>query len=177
MSLVLYYILNLVDFLLIVLLGISIISFILYHISNNFNIKYINIYGFFSSMDTFSLIMLSSAILKEITLVYCIFKIFSFSIIYLYIFLMFYFIYSLFSFKVSVFIKESLISVTEYLIIYFLSLLANFLVEVRNLQIVVYYIWILSIILVSCSIYFFSKNLSYILLKDKNVRRNLIVNE
>lgn len=177
MSLALYYILSIVGFLLIVLLGISIISFVLYHISNNFNIKYINIYGFFSSMDDFSLIMLSSAILKEITLIYCVFKIFSFSIVYLYIFLMFYFIYALFSFKILVFIKESIISIIEYLIIYFLSLLANFLVEVKNLRIVSYYIWILSIILVGCSIYFFFRNLSYILLKDKNVRRNLIVNE
>lgn len=177
MSLALYYILNLVGFLLIILLGISIISFVLYHISNNFNIKYINIYGFFSSMNDFSLLMLSSAILKEITLIYCVFRISSFSMIYLYIFLMFYFIYSLFSFKISVFIKESLISIIEYLIIYFLSLLAKFLVEVKNLKIISYYIWILSIILVSCSIYFFIKNLSYILLKDKNVRRNLIVNE
>ena len=125
-------------------------------------------------MDDFSLIMLSSCILKEITLVFCILKISSFSQIYLYIFLVMGFVYAFFSFKISIFIKEFTITGIEYLIIYFLSLLSSFLVEVKYSQMVVYYIWILSAILISCSIHFFIKNIATILSRDKNVRRNLI---
>lgn len=177
MSAILYYILSLFEYLLIITIGISIVSFFLYHISDNFNLKYINFYGFFNSMDDFSLIMLSSCILKEITLVYCILKISSFSQIYLYIFLIMGFVYAFFSFKIPVFIKEFSISGIEYLIVYFLSLLSSFLVEVKYSQMVVYYIWILSAILISCSIFFFMRNIAAILARDKNVRRNLIVQE
>lgn len=173
-SIVLYYILELVEYLFIILLGISIVSFFLFYISNKFNLKFINYYGFLSSMDDFSLLMLSSAILKEITLVYCILKISSFSQIYLYIFIILAFIYAFFSFKIGIFIKEIVISGIEYLIIYFLSLLSSFLVEVRHSDMVVYYIWILSAILIGCSIYFFVKNISTILYRDNNVRRNYI---
>ncbi len=174
MSTILYYILNLFEYLLIIPICISIVSFFLYYISDNFNLKYINFYGFFTSMDDFSLIMLSSCILKEITLVFCILKISSFSQIYLYIFLVMGFVYAFFSFKISIFIKEFTITGIEYLIIYFLSLLSSFLVEVKYSQMVVYYIWILSAILISCSIHFFIKNIATILSRDKNVRRNLI---
>lgn len=174
MSLIFYYILQLVEFLLVVSIGISIVSFILYYISNKFNTKFINLYGFFNSMDDFSLILLSSAILKEITLIYCIFKLSNFSVLYLYIFLIFCFIYSFFSFKIVTFIKEIIIGGTEYLIIYFLSLLSSFIVEVQYSQMVIYYIWILSGILICCSLYFFVRNLSFIVTKNKNVRRNLI---
>ena len=74
MNLIFYYILQLVEFLLVISCGIALVSFVFYYISSNFNIKFINIYGFFTGMDDFSLIMLSCAILKEITLIYCIFK-------------------------------------------------------------------------------------------------------
>ena len=174
MNLIFYYILQLVEFLLVISIGISLVSFLLYYISNRFNIKFINIYGFFTSMDDFSLILLASSILKQITLVYCIVKLSNFSIIYLYIFLIFCFTFAFFSFKISIFIKELLIGGTEYLIIYFLSLLSSFLVEVQYSKMVVYYIWILSGILICCSIYFFARNLSFIVMRDKNVRRNLI---
>ena len=170
----LYYILQLSEFLLIILLGISIISFFLFYMSNKFNLKFISFYGFFSSMDDFSLLMLSSSILREITLIYCILKISSFSSIYLYIFIIFAYIYAFFSFNIGTFIKETIISGIEYLIVYFLSLLSAFLVEVRHSEMIVYYIWILSIILIGCSIYFFVRNIASILYRDKNVRRNYI---
>ena len=176
MSLIFYYILHLVEYLLVISGGIALVSFLLYYISNRFNMKFINIYGFFTSMDDISLVLLSCSILKEITLVYCILKLSNFSNIYLYIFLIFCFTFAFFSFKVSIFIKEITIGATEYLIIYFLNLLSSFLVEVQYSQMVVYYIWILSAILICCSIYFFARNLSFIVTKNKNVRRNLIAN-
>ena len=175
MSLIFYHILSLVDFIIAILIGISLVSFLLYFISNKFNLKFINVYGFFFNMDDFSLIMLSSAILKEITLIYCIMKLKDFLPLYLYIFMIFSLIYALFSLKLSVIIKEILISVTECLIIYFLSLLSSFLVEVKYSGMVASYIWILSIILISCSVYFFARNLFTILMKDKNLRRSLSV--
>jgi len=173
-SAIVYYILELAEYLFIILTGITIISFCMFFLSNKFNLKFINFYGFFSSLDDVSLIMLASSILKEITLIYCVIKISSFSLVYLYIFVIFAFIYAFFSFKVGIFIKEILTSSIEYLIIYFLSLLSSFLVEVRHSDMVVYYIWILSIILIGCSIYFFVKNVSFILYRNKNVRRNFI---
>lgn len=175
-SVLIYYILQIAEYSLIILLGITVGSFFLYHISSKFNLKYIKFYGFFSSMDDFSLIMLSSAILKEITLIYCIFTISSFSQIFLSIFTIFTFIYAFFSFKIGTFIKEAIIGAIQYLIIYFLSLLSSFLIEVRHSEMIVCYIWILSAILIGCSIYFFVKNISYILFRDKNVRRNFIEN-
>jgi len=174
MSLFFYHTLSLVEFLLVVSIGIALVSILLHYLSNNFNIKLINIYGFFSNMDNFSLLLLSSAILKEITLVYCIIKLSDFKILYLYIFLVFCFIYAFFSFKVSIFIKELVVGGIEYLIIYFLNLLSSFLVEVRYSEMVEYYIWMLSIVLACCSIYFFARNLSAIVERDKHVRRNLI---
>lgn len=175
MNLIFYHILTLVKFLIGVLIGISLVSYLLYFVSNKFNLKFINVYGFFCSMDDFSLIMLSSTILKEITLIYCVIKLKDFLPLYLYIFMTFSLIYSIFSFKISVIIKELLISSTESLIIYFLSLLSSFLIDVRYSSMVVSYIWILSIVLVSCSIYFFVRNLSTILIRNKNLRRNLSV--
>lgn len=173
-SAILYYVLELAEYLFIILIGLCIVSFFLFYISNKFNLKFINFYGFFSCMDNFSLLMLSSSILREITLVYCVFKIFSFSSIYLYMFIIFSFIYAFFSFKIGVFIKEIVISSIQYLIIYFLGLLSSFLVEVRHSEMVVYYIWILSAILVGCSVYFFVKSISTILYRDENIRRNLV---
>ena len=175
MNLIFYYILSLVEFLVVISVGIAGVSFLLYYFSNKFNFKYINLYGFFSRMDDISLIMLSSTILKEITLVYCIIKLNDFSVLYLYVFLIFCFIYGFFSFKILIFIKEILIGITEYLIIYFLSLLSAFLVDVKYSKIVIYYIWILSIVLICCSIYFFTRNLFTIVKKNQHVRRNLIV--
>lgn len=174
MNLIFYYILQLVEFLLVVSVGISLVSFLLYYISNRFNIKFINVYGFFASMDDFSLILLSCSILKQITLIYCIIKLSNFTPIYLYIFVILSFTYAFFSFNVFTFIKEIFICVVEYLIIYFLSLLSSFLTEVQFSKLVVYYIWILSGILICCSIYFFARNLSFIVTRNKNVRRNLI---
>lgn len=174
MNSIIYYILEVSTFVSIVLVGISIISFILYAVSNKFNIKFINIYGFFTSLDDISLVMLSSAILKEIALIYCVINTTKFSMIYLYIFLIISFTYAFFSFNILVFIKEFVISAIEYLIIYFFSLLSSFLVDVQYSKIVEYYIWILSAILVSCSIYFFTRNLSYIISKDSHVRRNML---
>lgn len=174
MSSLIYYILEISQFAIIILVGISLISFVLYHISNTFNKKHINIYGFFMSLDDISLVMLSSSILKEITLIYCVFNTSRLSMIYLYIFLIISFTYAFFSFNVVVFIKEFVISAVEYLIIYFFSLLSSFLVDVKYSKIVIYYIYILSAILVSCSIYFFARNLSYIISKDSHVRRNMI---
>jgi len=174
MNLVFYYILQSVEYLLVISVGIALVSFLLYYLSNKFNLKFINVYGFFSSMDDFSLIMLSSAILKEITLIYCILKLGDSSNLYLYIFLIFCFIYAFFSFKILVFIKELVIGGTEYLIIYFLKLLTSFLVDVKYSTMVEYYIWILSGILICCSIYFFARNLFTIVIRDKHVRRNLI---
>ena len=72
MTLFFYYVLQLVEFILVILSGIALASFFFYYISDNFNLKFINMYGFFSSMDDCSLIMLSSATLKEITLLYSI---------------------------------------------------------------------------------------------------------
>lgn len=174
MTLALYYVFITIEFLIITSIGIAVISIFLHHISDKFNLKYINFYGFFSRIDDISLIMLSSSILKEIALIYCVIKISSFSAIYSYIFVIFCFTYAFFSFKVSTFIKEIIISSIEYLIIYFLSLLSLFLVEVRHSSLVVYYIWILSALLVICSIFFFARNISYILTSNKHVRRNLI---
>ena len=174
MTVALYYILNTIEFLIVTSVGIALISIYLHHISDSFNLKYINFYGFFSRIDDISLIMLSSCILKEITLIYCIIKISSFSTIYLYIFVIFCFTYAFFSFKISTFIKEIIISSIEYLIIYFLSLLSLFLVEVRHSNLVVYYIWILSALLVVCSIFLLARNLSYIMNSNKHVRRNLL---
>ena len=57
-SVILYYILELAEYLFIILLGISIVSFFLFYISNKFNLKFINFYGFFLSMDDFSLVIL-----------------------------------------------------------------------------------------------------------------------
>ena len=173
-SSIIYYILQLTEYLFVVLIGISVFSFFLFYISDKFNLKFINFYGFFSSMDNFSLIMLSSLILKEITMIYCIAKISSFSEIYLYLFAIFSYTYAIFSFKIGIFIKEMIISTVEYLIIYFLSLLSSFLVEVRHSKMVAYYIIILSIILIGCSIYFFAKNIVTILYRNENIRRNLI---
>ena len=175
MSLIFYYILQLVEFLLVISVGIALVSFFLYYISNRFNKKFINLYGFFTSMDDFSLILLSSTILKQITLIYCVIKLNDFSSIYLYIFLIFCFTYAFFSFNIFAFIKELIVGVIEYLIIYFLSLLSSFLVEVQYSRLVVYYIWILSGILICCSIYFFARSLSFIVTRDNNVRRNLVV--
>lgn len=174
MSIIFYYILQLVEFLLVISIGISLVSFILYYLSSKFNIKFINVYGFFSGMDDASLILLSCSILKQITLIYCIFKLSNFSVLYLYIFLIFSFTYSFFTFKVSTFIKEIMVGGIEYLILYFLSLLSSFLVEVQYSRLVIYYIWILSGILICCSLYFFVRNLSFIITRNKNVRRNLI---
>lgn len=174
MTLFFYYILQLVEFLIVISLGIALVSFFFYYISNNFNLKFINMYGFFSSMDDFSLIMLSSAILKEITLVYSIIKLNDPTNLYLYIFLVFCFTYAFFSFKVLTFTKELLIGMIEYLILYFLKLLSSFLVEVQQSTLVEYYIWIISIILIACSIYFFARNLYAIVIRHKSVRRNLI---
>ncbi len=174
MNLIFYYILQLVEFILVISCGIALVSFIFYYLSSRFNLKFINIYGFFTGMDDFSLIMLACAILKEITLIYCIFKLSDSSNLYLYVFLVLCFTYAFFSFNVLTFTKELLLGVTEYLIIYFLNLLSLFLVEVRQSKMVEYYIWILSAILIACSIYFFARNLSSIVAKDKNVRRNLI---
>lgn len=174
MSSIIYYILDISQFAALVLVGISIISFVLYHISSKFNKKYINIYGFFTSLDDISLAMLSSAILKEIALLYCVFNTSRLSMMYLYVFLIISFTYAFFSFNVWVFLKEFVISAIEYLIIYFFSLLSSFLVDVKYSEMVVYYIYILSAILVSCSIYFFARNLSYIISKDSHVRRNMI---
>ena len=174
MNLIFYYILQLVEYLLIISCGIALVSFVFHYLSNNFNVKFINVYGFFTSMDDFSLIMLSCAILKEITLIYCIFKLSNFSELYLYIFLVLCFTYAFFTFKIFTFAKELLLGMIEYLIIYFLNLLSSFLVDVRQSKMVEYYIFILSAILIACSIYFFAKNLAYIVAKDKNVRRNLI---
>ena len=174
MTLALYYIFITIEFLIVISIGIAIISIFLHHISEKFNLKYINLYGFFSRLDDSALIMLSSSILKELALVYCVLKISSFSIIYLYIFVIFCFTYAFFSFKVSTFVKEIIISSIEYLIIYFLSLLSLFLVEVRHSSLVVYYIWILSILLIICSIFLFARNISYIVTSNKHVRRNLI---
>lgn len=174
MNLIFYYILQLVEFLLVISVGISLVSFLLYYISSRFNMKFINVYGFFASMDDFSLILLSCSILKQITLIYCIVKLSSFTPIYLYIFVIFSFTYAFFSFRVFTFLKELVICVIEYLIIYFLSLLSSFLVEVQFSKMVVYYIWILSGILICCSIYFFTRNLAFIVTRNKNVRRNLI---
>lgn len=175
MNLIFYHILSIVEFLVVILIGIAAISFLLYFLSNKFNDKFINVYGFFSSMDDSSLIMLSSAILKEITLIFCIIKLNDFSILYLCIFLIFCLIYALFSFKISVFIKEMLVGITECLIIFLLNLLSSFLVDVRFSTIIVCYIWILSGVLITCSIYFFARNLSTILKRDKHIRRNLNV--
>lgn len=174
MSSIIYYILEVSPFLAIVLVGISIISFLLYNVSSKFNKKFINVYGFFMSLDDISLVMLSSAILKEIALLYCVFNTSSLSMIYLYIFLIISFTYAFFSFNIWIFIKEFVISAIEYLIIYFFSLLSSFLIDVKYSTIVVYYIWILSAILVSCSIYFFARNIAYIISKDSHVRRNMI---
>lgn len=174
MTLALYYIFQTMEFIIINSIGIALISVALYYVSNNFNLKHINIYGFFASTDDVSLIMLSSSILKEISLIYCVLKISSFQIIYLYIFVIFSFTYAFFSFKVSTFSKEIVISSIEYLIIYFLSLLSLFLVEVKQSTIVVYYIWILSALLIVCSIFLFARNISYIITSDKHVRRNLL---
>lgn len=174
MNLIFYYILQSVEYLLVISIGIALVSFLLYYLSNKFNLKFINVYGFFSSMDDFSLIMLSSTILKEITLIYSIFKLSSSTNLYLYIFLIFCFIYAFFSFKISIFIKELVVGGIEYLIIYFLKLLTSFLVDVKYSTMVEYYIWILSGILVCCSIYFFARNLSTIVTKNRHVRRNLI---
>lgn len=175
MSSVLYYILQIAPFMAFVLISISIISFILYYLSNTFKKKFINVYGFFASLDDISLVMLSSCILKQVALIYCVFSISSFSMIYLYIFLIFSFTYSFFSFNIGIFIKEFVISAIEYLIIYFFSLLSAFLVDVKYSKIVVYYIFILSAILIACSIYFFIKNIAYIISKDSQLRRNLFV--
>ena len=175
MSLIFYYILQSVEYLLVISLGITLVSFLFYYLSNTFNLKYINVYGFFSNMDDFSLIMLSSAILKEITLLYCLVKLSDSTNLYLYIFLVFCFIYAFFSFKILIFIKELVIGGTEYLIIYFLKLLTSFLVDVKYSTMVQYYIWILSGILICCSVYFFARNLYTIVTRDKHVRRNLIV--
>lgn len=172
MSLIFYHILSLVEFTIVILIGIALVSFLLYIISNKFNLKFVNIYGFFFNMDSFALIMLSGAILKEITLIYCIMRLNNFLPLYLYVFMIFSLIYALFSLKISVIIKEIIISGTECLIIYFLSLLSSFLIDVKYSGVVESYIWILSIILISCSIYFFTKNLVTILMKDKNLRRN-----
>ncbi len=174
MSAIIYYILSLTEFILVISVGIALVSIGLYYMSNKFNLKFINVYGFFSSMDEISLLMLTSAILKEITLVYCVVKISSFSMILLYIFSIYCFAYAFFTFKVTAFIKELVVGAVEYLIIFFLSLLSSFLVEVRYSEMVKYYIFILSAILISCSIFFFARNLSFILANDKNVRRNLI---
>lgn len=174
MNLIFYYILQSVEYLLVVSVGIALVSFLLYYLSNKFNLKFINVYGFFSSMDDFSLIMLSSSILKEITLIYCVQKLSDSSNLYLYIFLIFCFFYAFFSFKISVFIKELIVGSTEYLIIYFLKLLTSFLVDVKYSSMVQYYIWILSGILIFCSVYFFARNLSTIVTRNKHVRRNLI---
>lgn len=174
MNLIFYHLLQSVEFILVISIGIAIVSFFLYYLSNNFNLKYINVYGYFSSMDDFSLIMLSSAILKEITLIYCIFRLNVNTNLYLYVFLVFSFIYAFFSFNIFTFIKELFTGGILYLILYFLKLLSSFLVEVKYLKIVDYYIWILSGILICCSIYFFARNLSTIVKKDKHVRRNLI---
>ena len=174
MNLIFYYILQLVEFLLVVSVGISLVSFLLYYISSRFNKKFINIYGFFTAMDDSSLILLSCSILKQLTLIYCIIKLSDFMTIYLYIFVVLSFIYAFFSFKVSIFIKEIVICVIEYLIIYFLSLLSSFLMEVQFSKMIVYYIWILSGILICCSIYFFARSLVFIVTRNKNVRRNLL---
>lgn len=173
MTLILYYLFITIEFLLVTVVGIALISIFLHHISENFNLKYINLYGFFSRLDDVSLIMLSSSILKEITLIYCVLKISSFSSIYLYIFVIFCFTYAFFSFKITTFIKEIIISSIEYLIIYFLSLLSLFLVEVRHSNLVVYYIWILSALLVICSIFLFARSIFYVLTSNKHVRRSL----
>lgn len=177
MSSISYYILQIAPFMAVILIGISILSFILYSISNNFKNKFINVYGFFASLDDISLIMLSSCLLKEISLIYCVFSISSFSMVYLYIFLIFSFIYSFFSFNIGVFIKEFAISGIEYLIIYFFYLLSAFLIDVKYSKIVVYYIFILSAILIACSIYFVTKNIAYIISKDSQLRRNLFVKD
>ena len=174
MTLALYYIFITIEFLIVTSVGIALISIFLHHISDKFNLKYINFYGFFSSIDDVSLIMLSSCILKEIALIYCVVRISSFNVIYSYIFVIFCFTYAFFSFKVTTFIKEIIISSIEYLIIYFLSLLSLFLMEVRHSELVVYYIWILSALLVICSIFLFARNISYIVTSNKHVRRNLI---
>lgn len=174
MSLIFYYILQSVEYLLVISIGVALVSFLLYYLSNKFNLKYINVYGFFSSMDDFSLIMLSCAILKEITLIYCIFNLNVSNNLYLYIFLIFSFLYAFFSFKIYIFVKEVVIGGIEYLIIYFLKLLSSFIVEVKHSNMVEYYIWILSGILICCSIYFFARNLSAIVIRNKHVRRNLI---
>jgi len=177
MSSAVYYIIKLIDLIVVFSIGIAIIAILLHAISNRFNLKHISIYGFFTRMDNIDLIMLSSTILKEIMLIYCVLKVSSFSIIYLYIFFIFYFIYALFSFNVGTFLKEAIISGIEYLIIYFLSLLSQFLVEVKYSTEVVIYIWVLSAILISCSIYFFSKNVFYVVVSNKNIRRNLDVKQ
>ena len=174
MNLIFYYILQSVEYLLVISIGIALVSFFLYYLSSKFNLKFINVYGYFSSMDDFSLIMLSSAILKEITLLYNLFKLSDSSNLYLYVFLIFCFTYAIFSFKISIFLKEIIIGGIEYLIIYFLKLLTSFLVDVKYSIMVRYYIWILSGILICCSIYFFARNLSTIVARNKHVRRNLI---
>ena len=174
MNVIFYYILHLVEFIFVISCGIAIVSFIFYYLSSNFNIKFINIYGFLTNMDDFSLIMLSCAILKEISLIYCIVKLSDSSYLYLYIFFMLCFTYSFFSFNVLTFVKEIIISTIEYFILFFLNLLTAFMIEVRQSAMVKYYIIILSAILIACSVYFFAKNLDYIAKRDKNVRRNLI---
>lgn len=175
MNLIFYNLLSLFDFIIVILIGIALVSFLLHYVSNNFNLKFINVYGFFANMDDFSLIMLSGAILKEITLIFCIIKINDFLPLYLYVFLIFSLIYALFSLKISVIIKEFLVGGIECLIIYFLSLLSSFLIDVRYSNMVIIYIYVLSIVLICCSIYFFARNLSTILMRDKNLRRNLNV--
>lgn len=173
MNLIFYYILQFFEFLLVVSVGIALVSFIFYYISRNFNIKFINAYGFFTCMDNFSLIMLSCSILKEITLIYCLFKLNSMSDLYLYVFLVFCFAYAFFSFNIFTFMKELVIGVIEYLIIYFLNLLSIFFLQIKQLKMIKYYIWILSAVLIACSIYFFAKNLVTVVTRDKNIRRNL----
>lgn len=175
MNLFFYHILSLVEFIIVILIGIALVSFLLHYVSNKFNLKFINIYGFFSNMDNLSLIMLSGAILKQITLIYCLFRLNNLLILYLFVLFAFSLIYSLSSLKISVIIKEFLISGIECLIIYFLNLLYSFLIDVRYSNMVIIYICILSFLLACCSIYFFSRNLSTILMRDKNLRRNLDV--
>ena len=170
----LYYIFVLSKYLIIIGLGISVVSFILYKFSNQFNLKHINFYGFFSGMSDNAVVMLSSTILKEITLIYCVINVASFKPIFLYIFAIYCFVYAAFSYNVWVFLKEAIIGGVEYLIIYLLTLLSMFLMEVKYTKMVEYYLIALSIMLVVCSIYLFFRNLYYIVAINKNVRRNLI---
>lgn len=175
MNLIFYHFLSISEFLLVLLVEITVTSFLLYYLSNKFNIKFINVYGFFSRMDDGALIMLSAAILKQVTLIYCIVKLNNFSNLYLCVFFVSCFIYAFFSFNISVFIKEMIVGATECLIIFFLSLLSSFLVDVKFSTVIICYIVILSATLICCSIYFFAKNLFTILIRDKNIRRNLSV--